>query len=61
MAKSTRKTPGARNKIPLGKLLRLIDADTGELLAMIRWRPHGEAYVEHAKHVKPSVHKDHKA
>lgn len=56
-----KKTPGARNKIPRGKLLRLIDADTGELLAMIRWRPHGEAYVEHAKHVKPSVAKDHKA
>jgi hypothetical protein len=61
MAKKKPKTPGARNKISRRNMLRLVDADTGELIAIIRWRPHGEVFVEHAKHVRPKVTADHKA
>lgn len=60
MAKGT-KTPGAKNRIPHRKMLRLIDGDTGDVLAIIRWRPRGEVYVEHAKHIRPRVVRDYKA
>jgi hypothetical protein len=55
------KTPGAKNRLATRKLLRLVDADTDEVIAIIRWRPRGELYVEHARHVRAKVAKDHKA
>lgn len=56
--KPRRKTPGAKNKLALLKVLRLIDSDTGESVANIRWRPHGEVFVEYAAYIKPKVTTD---
>lgn len=52
---ATAKTPGIRLYIAHDRVVRLTDRSSGRWLANLRWRSHGQVYIELAEHVRKAV------
>lgn len=47
--------PGIKVRVTKNGVIQLVDRVTGRWLANVRWRPHGEVWVELAEEVAKAV------